>query len=409
MNLIERSKAILLSPKDTWPLIAQEASSPAQLYTRYLMWLAAIPAIAAFIGFSVVGTSVFGVTYRVPLLAGLSQMLVSYLLSLLSVYLLSLIIHFLAPKFGGTPNALKALKLAVYGATASLLGGLFALLPSLAVLGVIAGLYSIYLVYLGLPVLMGSPPEKSLAYTAVTIVCAVVLAMVMGAVSNALLPRGILPGGTPFETVRSATIIDTPSGRVSLPEEALEALGRRAAEAAARGDTTLSTDQQAEAMNTAAREILRGAAGSDTSTDSSSVIPPIPDAPDTIATADSAAGDSRYGIGKQKLPPPPSRSQCLSRAERDAALMGSGCDCSCNGYAATPSALCMAACGLAYYGCWAPDPSDAELVAKITDPATRQAIAQMSAEEKRNFQQGARGFEMLSRAAEWEQQQLCPK
>ena len=351
------------------------------------------------------------------------------------MYLLSLIINFLAPKFGGTPNALKALKLAVYGATASLLGGLFALLPSLAVLGVIAGLYSIYLVYLGLPVLMGSPPEKSLAYTAVTIVCAVVLAIVMGAVSSALLPRGTLPGGTPFETGRSATIIDTPSGQVSVPEEAFEALGRRAAEAAARGDsndiaeimgsamgavidtlgrnasgdTTLSTDQQAEAMNTAAREMLRGAAGSDASTDSSSVIPPIPDAPDTIATADGAAGDSRYGIGKQKLAPPPPRSQCLSKAERDAALMGSGCDCSCNGYAATPSALCMAACGLAYYGCWAPDPSDAELAAKITDPATRQAIAQMGAEEKRNFQQGARGFEMLSRAAEWEQQQLCPE
>src|SRR3546814_6606106 len=74
------------------------------------------------------------------------------------------------------------MKVAAYSATAAWVAGIFAIVPSLAMLSIL-GLYSLYLLYLGLPRLMKAPEEKALAYTAVTIVAAIVLAVIIGAVT----------------------------------------------------------------------------------------------------------------------------------------------------------------------------------------------------------------------------------
>jgi hypothetical protein len=41
--LIERVKALLLTPKDEWPKIAAEPATIASLYSNYVIYLAAIP------------------------------------------------------------------------------------------------------------------------------------------------------------------------------------------------------------------------------------------------------------------------------------------------------------------------------------------------------------------------------
>ncbi|WP_246483398.1 Yip1 family protein [Paenacidovorax monticola] len=194
MQLIERAKGILLKPKETWADIEAETASTAGLFTGYLMLLAAIPAVCGFIGMSLIGFSGFGVTVRVPLLAGLANMVVSYVLSLVGVFVLALIVDALAPTFGGMKSQIQALKLVVYASTAALLGGVFSLLPSLSMLGLLAALYSIYLIYTGLPVLMKNPPEKSLVYTVVILVAGIVMAVVIGAVGSLFMPHGAMMG-----------------------------------------------------------------------------------------------------------------------------------------------------------------------------------------------------------------------
>ena len=131
MSLIERVHSILLRPKQTWPVIAAEPADVASIYSRYVVILAAIPAICAFIGWTLVGGGAFGVTYRLPIATGLVQMIVGYLLSLAIVYVLALIVNALAPTFGGSKDLVAALKVVAYGSTAGFLGGVFSLLPSL--------------------------------------------------------------------------------------------------------------------------------------------------------------------------------------------------------------------------------------------------------------------------------------
>jgi hypothetical protein len=229
MNVMERAKRILLQPKETWVAIESESTDAATLFTRYYMILAAIPVVCGFIGLSLIGFGGFGVTVRVPLVSGLVNMVVSYVLSLVGVFVLALIIDALAPAFGGQKSQIQALKVAVYASTAAMLGGVFSLLPALAMLGLLAALYSIYLLYTGLPVLMKSAPEKSVAYTVVVIIAAIVMGVVIGAVSSVFTPGGAsLFGGAAAPSVT----LNTPKGQVSIDTAGLEATGKKMEEAA---------------------------------------------------------------------------------------------------------------------------------------------------------------------------------
>lgn len=256
MNLIDHAKGILLQPRDTWPAIEAEAADVAGLYTRYLMVLAAIPAVCGFIGMSLIGIGAFGVSVRVPVVPGLVNMGVSYGLSLAGVFVLALIVDALAPTFGGQKSSLQALKLAVYASTAALLGGVFTLLPSLAMLGLLAALYSVYLLYTGLPVLMRNPPEKTLAYTAVVLVAAIVMGLVMGAVGSLFMPGGsaLLGSGAPAVSVR------TPGGTLGIDTAGLEAAGKKMEEAARQMEQA-GKSQDPAAMAAATGQAAAAAAG----------------------------------------------------------------------------------------------------------------------------------------------------
>jgi hypothetical protein len=192
MNLVERVKRILLSPRTEWEVIDAEPTTTTELYTRYIAPLAAIGPIAQLIGYSVFGVSVpFVGTYRVPIGSAITQALIMYVLTLVGTYVLALIIDALAPTFNGQRSQIQALKLAAYSFTASWVAGIFALVPGLRILAIL-GLYSLYLLYLGLPVLMKTPREKAMGYTVVVIVAAIILWMIVGAIAGVFLR---LPGG----------------------------------------------------------------------------------------------------------------------------------------------------------------------------------------------------------------------
>lgn len=188
MSLVDRVKAILLTPRTEWPVIEAESETTGSLYTGYIIPLAAIPAVAGLIGTALFGVRVVGLSVHVPVSRAITAAVAQYGLSLVAVFVLGLIVDALAPTFGGTKSPIQALKVAAYSCTAGWLAGVFALIPALLWLGLL-GLYSIYLLYLGLPVLMKAPKEKAAGYTVVVIVCAVVLFYVIGVVSSRFLFR----------------------------------------------------------------------------------------------------------------------------------------------------------------------------------------------------------------------------
>jgi hypothetical protein len=183
MNLVDRVKRILLSPRTEWEVIDAEQTTPAALYRGYIAPLGAIGPIAGLVGYTVFGVPVPIGSVRIPFGSALTGAVIGYALTLAGTYILALIIDALAPTFNSQRNQIQALKLAAYSLTAAWVAGIFALLPWLRPLGLV-GLYSLYLLYLGLPVLMKTPREKALPYTAVVALVAIVLFMTVGTIAG---------------------------------------------------------------------------------------------------------------------------------------------------------------------------------------------------------------------------------
>src|SRR5262245_24384553 len=110
-DLVTRVKAILTSPKTEWPIIAAESTNLADLYKNYIIILAAVPAIAGFVNMSILG---FGGIFRIGIGTGLTIAVMSYVMSLVGVYIIALVIDALAPTFGSTKDQMQALKTAAY-------------------------------------------------------------------------------------------------------------------------------------------------------------------------------------------------------------------------------------------------------------------------------------------------------
>jgi hypothetical protein len=184
MNLVDRVKGILLTPRTEWEAIDAEQTTAAELFRGYIAPLAAIGPVAQLIGDTVVGIPLpFGGTIRLPFGTALISALLTYVLTLAGTYILALVIDALAPTFNGQRGQIQALKLAAYASTAAWVAGVFAIIPWLRPL-MIVGLYSLYLLYLGLPVLMKSPREKVLPYTAVVVLAAILLFVTVATIAG---------------------------------------------------------------------------------------------------------------------------------------------------------------------------------------------------------------------------------
>lgn len=183
-----RVTKILTDPKNEWPVIAPEPTTPEALYKGYIIPLAAIPVIASFIGMTFIGTNlgILG-TYRTPIMTGLISACVSYVLALAAVYVAALVVSKLAPTFQSTPDDRQALKLVAYSETPVWIAGALNIIPFLGALaGLIGGLYAIYLFYLGLPHMMKTPPDKVIPYMVVAALVIIVLMFIVGAITGAI-------------------------------------------------------------------------------------------------------------------------------------------------------------------------------------------------------------------------------
>jgi hypothetical protein len=194
-GLIARIQNILMKPAAEWDVIDGEPASIAGLYTGYACILAAIPAIAVLIQMALfLHNPILGVVIGV----------ITYVSSLIGVFVMAFIIDALAPSFGAQKSQIQALKLTVYSYTASWVAGILNIVPVLGLLAGLAGLYGLYIMYLGLPKLMKSPADKTVGYFVVSIVVAIVvniiIGFIIGVVTTAMMVSAVAAGGAALNT-----------------------------------------------------------------------------------------------------------------------------------------------------------------------------------------------------------------
>jgi hypothetical protein len=182
MNLVDRAKNIIISPKTEWDVVAGEEPNVQQIMISYVLPLALIPAIAIIIGWGLIGTWGFK-SFNYGIAMGLVQLLNAFI----SVLLAAFVIDALAPSFGSTKNFGRAIQLVAFSMTPIWIFGILNIFPAIGWLGGLLGLYGLYLMYLGLAPLMKTPDDKKVGYLVVSIIILIVVYFVVAAILTAIL------------------------------------------------------------------------------------------------------------------------------------------------------------------------------------------------------------------------------
>ncbi|HNW49788.1 MAG TPA: Yip1 family protein [Prolixibacteraceae bacterium] len=173
--IVERAKGIIRTPKQEWEVIATEKKSTMDVFKSYFLPLSAIPVVACYIGYGIVGSDqgMFGKIATAKL--GYSYAALSFITFILSTFLTALIISSLAGHFEAQKNFNRAYKLVVYSYTPMLLASIFYIIPVLSPLVVIAGIYYFYLLYYGIKPMTKVSDEKMKSFFFISLAATIVV------------------------------------------------------------------------------------------------------------------------------------------------------------------------------------------------------------------------------------------
>src|SRR5688572_9227620 len=127
MNLIERAKNIIVAPAREWDVIATEPPDTGKIITGYVLPLAGAAALAAFIGYGLIGANYFGIRVS-GIDLGIYQAINVLISALAAVFISAFVIDTLAPSFGSEKNMGRSVQLVAYSFTPGWVGGLLAIL-----------------------------------------------------------------------------------------------------------------------------------------------------------------------------------------------------------------------------------------------------------------------------------------
>ena len=159
--IIKRATNIIVKPVDEWQVIKNEDSDKKQVIMNYALPVIAVVAIASLIGGFIFTR--FSVIYQIL------SAVIAFIVPFAGLYISAIVINELAPSFGSKKNINAAFKLVIYSFTASFLASIVTgLIPPLFFIGIF-GLYSIYLLWVGITPMMETPENKKVGYVIVSV------------------------------------------------------------------------------------------------------------------------------------------------------------------------------------------------------------------------------------------------
>lgn len=176
MNIVERVKNILLTPKTEWDVINGETATPQSLLMGYIFPLAIVAAAGPLLSGLLFG-GLNGMAYYIALAV------IAFIASVIAFYITVIIIDMLAPSFGSEKNLGKSAQLVAYSGTPSYIGSLLSFIPVIGiVISLAAWAYGIYLMYLGIGPLKKTPEDKKIIYMIIAFVIMIALYFIIVAI-----------------------------------------------------------------------------------------------------------------------------------------------------------------------------------------------------------------------------------
>lgn len=181
MNLIERVKNILITPKTEWNVIDGETATPQSLLFGYVLPLAVVAAIGPLLT-GLLFAGMWGFKYF------LITAIIAFVANIAAYYISVIIVDMLAPSFGSEKNIGKSAQLVAYSATSGYVGELLSFIPVLGILvSLAARVYGVYIMYLGLGPIKKTPEDKKVVYLLVVYVIFIAIYFILVAILGAIL------------------------------------------------------------------------------------------------------------------------------------------------------------------------------------------------------------------------------
>ena len=183
-------------PKEEWQTIEKRHESLSYSLI-HILTISLIPAICCYYATAHIGWTI-GVGEPIKISSQSAQLMAisMYFGLIIGIFALAYLIQWMAETFDAKPEFVQALELAAYTSTPLLMIGVTALFPVLwfvAIAGLIAVTYSVYLLYSGVPIMMNIPEEKGFIYSSSVVTCGLVLMVTLMAATAMMWTLGFGP------------------------------------------------------------------------------------------------------------------------------------------------------------------------------------------------------------------------
>ena len=166
---IQHMMGILYHPKTEWAHIRKEHYSAMHVFLSQISILAAIPSVSLYIGTTQVGWSITGGEFiKLDAMSAAMAAIAFYFAMWVAVGFIAYAIHWMEKTYGGNVAFEECLLLTTFTATPMFLSGLVGLYPMLwlnVFVGLAAVIYSVYLLYVGVPIIMQIPEDRAFFFS----------------------------------------------------------------------------------------------------------------------------------------------------------------------------------------------------------------------------------------------------
>jgi len=199
--MIQHTFGLLVRPSAQWRTIADLPDSSFKTLVLYPCFLAILPAVAWYYGTTQVGWTVgdHGETIRLTTESARQICILFYLTMVACVSIIGFFIHWMSDTYGADSSVAKGIVIAGLTATPLFIAGLVGFYPLLwldMLIGVTAVCWSVYLMYLGIPIVMNIPEERGFLFSSAVLAIAMVILICLMVGSVILWDFGAAPAFT---------------------------------------------------------------------------------------------------------------------------------------------------------------------------------------------------------------------
>jgi len=199
--MIQHTFGLLVRPSAQWRTVADLPESSFRTLVLYPCFMAILPAVAWYYGTSHVGWTVgeHGETIKLTTQSARQICILFYLTMVACVVVIGSFIHWMSDTYGAESSLTKGIVITGLTSTPLFIAGLVGFYPLLWIdmlVGVAAVSWSVYLMYLGIPIVMKIPEERGFLFSSAVMAIAMVILICLMVGSVILWEYGAAPAFT---------------------------------------------------------------------------------------------------------------------------------------------------------------------------------------------------------------------